>query len=208
MTIIGFDFSINKPAACVFHNSEYHFFIWPYELKDSIRDKFSEAGVNVILRDDNKDKGNTLSSKMNYEVKNARYLAHLITSTISPFISKNTYIAFEGLSYGSKGDVGIQLGGYKYLLMDRLEAYVPLENMYTYSPITIKSAAECAKKGMTKKDMINKFITNGPNCKLRFTLLKTPEKLQTPKAKNWVENVDDLIDAFWTLETLRVKEKI
>ena len=157
--IIGVDFSINKPAVCILSNNTYHFYIWPYGLNDKYFTAFSNSGVNVSKRIDNKNEGKDVSSKMRYEVNNSKYIANLITESLLPFINKNTYLSFEGLSYGSGGDRAIQLGAYKYILMLKLSDVVPLENMYTYSPITIKSVAECAKKGMTKKDMINKCLS-------------------------------------------------
>jgi len=209
MTLIGFDFSINKPAACVLHENKYHFISWPYGIKEQIINEYRNAGVDVIDREDDKEKGDTLSDKMRYEVENSQYISNLISGSLLKYLNRNTYIAFEGLSYGSSGDVGIQLGGYKYMLMSKLSELVPLENMFTYSPITIKSVAECAKKGMTKADMIDKFISVGPNqCKFRMKLFEFPERFQTPKSKNWVIHLDDLVDAYWALETLRKKENL
>ena len=206
MTLIGFDFSINKPASCVFHNNEYHFISWPYKLKEEIIELYTKSGVTIIPREDDKNKGETLSSKMRYEVENSKYLSSLIFITLKSYLNINTFIGFEGLSYGSSGDVVLQLGGYKYILMNELSKLVPLENMYTYSPISVKSIAGCAKKGMGKSNMIEEFIKSGPNCKFRTELSNNREKFQTVKSKNWIIHLDDIIDAFWTLKTLEKKE--
>jgi hypothetical protein len=208
MNLIGFDFSINKPAACIYSGDEYYFCSWPYGVPEKYTKIFSDSGVHIAKREDNKEKGNTLSSKMNYEVKNAEYLADLITSSLHSFLNKTTYIAFEGLSYASSGDVGVQLGGYKYMLMYKLSKYIPYDNMFTYSPISIKSIAECSKRGMGKKEMIEKFIEKGPMCRFRTKLFEHPELFQSPKAKNWIIHLDDLVDGYWTLETLRKKQNL
>lgn len=208
MNVIGFDFSINKPAATVFSNNKYSFYIWPYHLADKYVKAYSDHGVNVTNRTDDKDEGKDISSKMRYEVENSKYIANLITESLMSFLNIDTYLSFEGLSYGSGGDRGIQLGAYKYILMSRLSDIVPMKNMYTYSPITIKSVAECAKKGMDKKDMINRFIEIGPDSEFRTALKNTPEIFQSPKAKNWIENVDDIVDSYWAIETLRKKENL
>lgn len=208
MNLIGFDFSINKPAACIFFKNNYHFYSWPYNIPEKYVEVFKNSGVNIIERQDNKERGDTLSSKMNYEVKNAAYLSKLIISSIKPFINNNTYIGFEGLSYASSGDVGVQLGGYKYILMHDLSKHIPYEKMFTYTPITIKSVAGCAKRGMGKVEMIEKFIECGPKCKFRTKLFEHSELFQSPKAKNWIIHLDDLIDSYWTLETLRKKENL
>jgi hypothetical protein len=208
MNIIGFDFSINKPAACVFSDNKYYFYLWPYELSDKYSEIYKKAGVNVINRIDDKNKGESLSSKMRYEVSNARYLVNLITETLLPHINKDTYLVFEGLAYASKGDVVLQLGGYKYKLMDRLSELVPFDNMFTYSPITVKSIAGCAKQTMGKKEMINQFIKIGPICKFRLSLFERSEEFHKKGGISWIDNVDDLVDSYWVLETFRKKEKI
>ena len=206
MDIIGFDFSINKPAACLFHDGSYYFMGWPYGMKEDMKTIFRENGVLIYDRDDDKIKGSTNSEHMRYEVENSNYLAKLLREGIEPYVNKNPYLAFEGLSYGSTGDHVVQLGGYKYVIMNELSVIVPLDNMYTYAPISCKSTAGCAKKGMGKADMIQRFIDVGPDCEFRRELQNHPEKFQSKKAKNWIMLVDDLVDSYWVLETLRVKE--
>lgn len=208
MNIIGIDFSINKPAACVFTSGKYYFYSWPYELAEKYLYIYKTGGVTIINRIDNKDKGESLTTKMRYEVENSKYLANLITETLLCYLSRDTYLAFEGLSYGSSGDVGIQLGSYKYMLMHALTQHVPLENMFTYSPITVKSIAGCAKKGMKKTEMINEFIRNGPICKFRLSLFEKRELFMKRGERNWIDLVDDCVDSYFILETLRKKENI
>lgn len=202
MTLIGCDFSINKPAACILKDNHYYFISWPYGLSETAKKIYMNAPINLVLRTDNKDKGDNVSEKLRYEVENSKYLANLILGTISPYVDKDTYIAFEGLSYGSTGDVVLQLGGYKYILMDVLSSIIPLDNMYTYAPITIKKTAGCSKKGSKKADLIEVFKT------LPFDFCeyvrRNEEEFKTKKG-NWIVHLDDLVDAYWTLETLRVK---
>jgi len=213
MNLIGFDFSINKSAACVFHNNEYIFYGWPYNLKQEFSNLFNESGVNIIERTDDKEKGDNISMKMRYEIKNSVYLAKLITSSLQFYLNRNTYLAFEGLSYASSGDVVLQLSSYKYMLMNELSQYIPLENMFTYSPITVKSTAGCAKKGMGKMEMINTFISNHEiDAVFRFNLLNKSEQFQIIGKRNkkmsWIPLVDDLVDAYFVLQTLKKKESI
>jgi len=208
MTIIGFDFSINKPSACVLHDNSLHFISWPYDLSEEIIKVYEDSGVKIVKRTDNKYKGDNISTKMRYEVENSQYLASLIRESLEPYFNNNTYIAFEGLSYASSGDVVLQLGGYKYMLMNELSKYVPLDNMFTYSPITVKSTAGCAKRGLGKKEMIDEFIKSSPISKLRIALFEHTEKFLTPRSKNYIIHLDDLVDAFWVLQTLKKKEGI
>ena len=208
MNLIGFDFSINKPAACIFTEKDYIFMSWPYSLSDKIIKIYKDADVQLIERIDDKDKGVNVTDKMRYEVLNSQYLSELICDSIKPYLEEDTMIGFEGLSYGSSGAHGIQLGAYKYMLMDRLNQYIPLDQMYTYSPITIKSIAGCAKKGMGKSEMIEAFIKEGPPCILRSSLILTPLKFKKKGGKSWIDHLDDLIDSYFTIETLRIKEDI
>jgi len=206
MNLIGIDFSINKPAACIFSNNTYHFISWPYGLNPEIVETFKNSGVKIVDRTDVKVEHKNISEKMRYEIENAEYLSNLIISSLKNFINNNTYLAFEGLSYASSGDVVLQLSGYKYILMLKLKEYIPLNHMFTYSPITIKSVAECSKRGMTKFDMIEKFINSDIDNEFKNNLKNYREKFQTIRSKKWIIHIDDLVDSFWTLETLRKKE--
>ncbi|MFW6311341.1 MAG: hypothetical protein ACOC1K_03805, partial [Nanoarchaeota archaeon] len=171
-----------------------------------LKNLYRDNGVNIIDRIDNKNKGDNVSAKLRYEVKNAKYLSNLIFDSISDYLDEDTLIAFEGLSYGSSGDVVLQLGGYKYILMDTLSSLVPLENMYTYSPITIKKTAGCSERGKSKKDVIDAFIKFHSKTKFKDALNNKREDFMKKGNKNWIDHVDDLVDSFWTLETLRDKE--
>jgi hypothetical protein len=162
----------------------------------------------ILPRADDKIKGETLSSKMQYEVKNSDYLARAITTTLKEYLKEDTVMAFEGLSYASSGDVVLQLGGYKYVLMNWLANYVPLENMFTYSPISVKSIAGCAKKGMNKLDMIQAFINSEHQSQFKSVLRNNSEKYMKKGGKSWIDHVDDLVDAYWVLQTVLIKESI
>jgi len=205
--LIGFDFSINKPAACIHANNQYKFISWPYGLSGPQIKAYAESPITIIDRLDTKDKGDNVSDKLRYEVKNSKYLAELILHTIFPFIeheeNDKVYLAFEGLSYGSTGDVVLQLGGYKYILMDTLSQFVPLKNMFTYAPTTIKKTAGCSKKGMGKPEMIEAFKkVNTPFSKH----LRENEDTFKTKFGNWIAHLDDIVDSYWVVETLRDKE--
>jgi len=206
MNVIGIDFSINKPAACVKANNEYHFFGWPYSLQKRLPKLYEDAGVNIVSRTDDKEKGPDVSSKMRYEVQNARYLSDLMVSSLKPYIDKDTYIGFEGVSYGSSGNVILQLGGYKYMIMDALSKIVPLENMFTYSPITVKKVADCSKRGTPKSEVIEAFIRMSANNTLKTAIQADRESFMKKGNKNFIDHLDDLVDAYWVLETLILKE--
>lgn len=204
--LIGIDFSINKPAACILKNNTCHFVSWPYGLSKITQKVYKNSPLLIIERTDTKDKGDNISKKMRYEVENAKYLADLITKYLDFFgLNNETIIGFEGLSYGSTGDVVLQLGGYKYIIMDVLSQIVPFKNMFTYAPITIKKTAGCSKKGMKKSDMIEAFKKES-NSFSKY--LRENEKSFKTRKGNWIAHLDDVVDSYWVLETLRKKEKV
>lgn len=112
----------------------------------------------------------------------------------------DVFIAQEGFSYNSKGSAILDLAGYKYILMKSLAEYVPLSNMHTYAPITVKKTANCAKKGMGKEDMINEFKKQDINTKFKHILSFDTKKLI--KKTNYVECVDDIVDSYWVMKTM------
>jgi Holliday junction resolvasome RuvABC endonuclease subunit len=47
---IGFDFSMNKPAATILFDKNFYHMIWPSDLDDKKVAKYKEAGVHVVSR--------------------------------------------------------------------------------------------------------------------------------------------------------------
>lgn len=204
--LVGIDFSINKPAACILKNNTYRFISWPYGLSKISQQVYKNSPLFIIERTDTKDKGDNISEKMRYEVENAKYLANLIAKYFNFFgLNNKTIIGFEGLSYGSTGDFVLQLGGYKYIIMDVLSKIVPLKNMFTYAPITIKKTAGCSKRGMKKSDMIEAFKKE-TNSFSKY--LRDNEKNFKTRKGNWIAHLDDVVDSYWILETLRKKIEV
>ena len=207
MNLIGIDFAITKPAACIWDdtNGVYRFMGWPRN--DHISEKrktiYRESGVQIFERTDTKNPHKESSAKMRFAVENGQYIAELIVRDLLPYL-KDSYIALEGLSFGSTGDAILQLSGYKYLLMQELRRWVPLERMYTYAPITVKKTAGCSKRGLTKNDMIRSFVNEGHE--FSETIGKYPELFMKAGLKNYIELLDDLVDGYWVLQTMKEKE--
>ena len=202
--IFGFDFSINKPAACFYQNNKYIFYSWPFDLSEKLKKIYRDAGVNLIDRDDKKYKGKDSSEKMRWEVSNSMYLSNLIITSLPDGDISKWQIVFEGLSFNSSGNMGIQLGSYKYMIMrDLFDNCVPFENMTTYSPITIKKTAGCSQKGKNKKDMIDAFVQSS-SCDLAKTISSNSSLFQK-KTGTWIEHLDDLVDSYWAVETYLAK---
>jgi len=198
-TIIGFDYSMSKPAACVYHNDEYEFYSWPKDLNDKIKAILESGGVNIIPR-----KNIEIKDIVKYDIINSDILSDLIINSLDPFINKNTSIIFEGSSFASKGNVILSLTAWRYILIHKLSKLISLDNMITYAPITIKKTANCAKRGMGKKEMIDAFVATGIDIPLRNAIEKNPAKFQK-KTGNWIDHLDDFVDAYFAVETFQNK---
>lgn len=206
MKILGIDFSINKPALCILNSGKYTFYSWPFGLREEIKGIYREAGINLYDRDDEKYKGKDSSEKMRWEVNNSMYLSDFILTSLPDGNMMDWTVVFEGLSFASSGNMAIQLGGYKYVLMEALyNECVPWENMFTYAPITIKKTAGCSKKGMKKKDMIDSFVKNANPNPLVDAIRKDHSRFQK-RTGSWIDHLDDLVDAYWAIETYKEKE--
>jgi len=211
-SLIGFDFSIQKPACCLLINNQYHFISWPKDLSEKLISLYRNSGVNIIERQDDYNDPKDSSEKVRCEIKWSNYMADLIIETIKPYINEKTKIAFEGSSFGSSGNVVIQITSRRYMLMHKLTSFIPLENMFTYAPTTVKKIAGCSKKdpltgkAFTKNDIIDSFIISGPNCLLNKNLKENKDNFMKKGNKNYQTHLDDLIDSFWVLETLKEKE--
>lgn len=203
MNCIGIDFSIAKPAACIYKNNEYLFYLWPKDIKQKNKKLFEEAGVIVIERTPVE-----INDLTRFDIVNSNILSHMIINTLTEHIDENTLISCEGTSFASRGNMMISIVVWKYILLHKLSKLVPIQNIFSYSPITIKSTAGCAKKGSKKFDMINAFIEYGPECKLRNILRENKIDYLKKNSCNYIDGLDDCIDSFFILETLRRKENI
>ena len=90
--------------------------------------------------------------------------------------------------------------------MNALSQLISIDNMWTYAPITIKKTAGCSKKGQTKSDVIDSFITNYYGDSSLRQALKNNTSEFKKKTGTWIEHLDDLIDSFFVVETYKSKE--
>ena len=204
LNLIGCDFSINKPALSIETDNKLSFLFFPLEYNEKKMPLLCDNDIFVYNRK-RLISFNDSTSQMNYHLLMAISLADLIVEKIKLFLNPNykTIFASEGLSFGSIGDASLQLSGYKYIFLSKMLELCKPEDIYTYAPITIKKTAGCSKKGASKLDIINSFIENGPNVHIRNNMKndKTPLKLKV----NWIPGIDDIVDSWWCLETLKQK---
>ena len=212
--IFAFDFSMNKPAmACLIEN-ELSFYIWPLNIDKVTQEKLDSCDINIVNRKLNpiKDKSLNESELIIEHVTRSTNLAKLIVGTILKIIRPYNYniddiiIANEGFAFAAKGDAALDLSGYKYILMKEL-IDAGFKIFKTYSPITIKSTAGCAKKGMGKDSMITALGKEDNDLHLFIHTIWGHNEILRKKT-SYVMCVDDLTDAYWCLKTVVKKENI
>lgn len=214
--LIGFDFSINKPAATILYNNQYFHYFWPLSVTKNQQKLYEDAEVHIYNR--------RMESIKTKEIENSKLvlihtirstdLANLIIKDLDDFINSlniddyELYICSEGLSYASKGDATLNLATYKGVLLSKIYEHYDehLKRLFTYSPISLKSTAQCASKEdiKDKNKMIKKYIEQNNNIKLRLCLANGFMKAN----KNYIKGIDDIVDSYWALQTMIKKENL
>jgi len=212
--IFAFDFSMNKPAMCCLIENEIQFYIWPLTIDKVAYERLELCNINIVDRKLSpiKDKSLDESELIIEHVTRATNLAKMIVKTILDILKPYDYniediiIANEGFAFAASGDAVLDLSGYKYILMKELIDN-GFKNFKTYSPISIKSTADCAKKGMKKEDMIAALGKENNDLHLFIHTIWGHNEILRKKT-SYVMCVDDLTDAYWCLKTVVKKEKI
>lgn len=215
--LIGFDFSMNKPAATIYFRGQYYHYFWPLKITNKQQKMYEDADVSIVNRN--------MSSVDTKAVENSQLvlihtirstdLANLIINDIDELIINKfeltdyeLYVCSEGLSYASKGDATLNLATYKGVLLSKIYEHYGdhLTRLYTYSPITLKATAGCSSKEdrADKTKMIKKYIAQNNDIKLRLCLANGYMKAKT----NYIAGIDDLVDSYWALKTMMQKEKV
>lgn len=213
-TIIAFDFSINKPAMCIFHNNKIHFYTWPLNIDKKSIDILNACNVYVYNRNlspINKKQYDSNSLVLEHVIR-CTQLINVIVSDIITFIDNNkidkndVIISSEGLSYGSNGDATLNLAAYKQAFLVKLYEN-GLTNIKTYSPITIKATAGKSKKGEWSKTGMIDAIKNEEKIHKFIEILSTNDNFLKKKTA-YIQTVDDLVDAYWCFKTTLKKEEL
>ena len=154
---IGFDFSINKPAATIYYKNNYYHYFWPLHITAKQQKLYEDCDVFIKNRMMKSIDKKTIESSQLVLIHTIRStdLANLIINDIDDLILNkfnlteyNLYVCSEGLSYASKGDATLNLATYKGVLLSKIYEHYDerLKRLFTYAPITIKSVAGCANK--------------------------------------------------------------
>lgn len=217
-TFIGCDFSINKPCFTVYSNGKFKFFFFPMSMSKKEETTYQEIEDCICINRDLEpisSKKYSTSSLAVIHIKRAIESVDTIMKTLNEevfslpeFDPKECYFSSEGLSFGSQGDATLNLATYKAILLETLYQKTKIRNIYTYAPISIKSIAGCSKKGAVKdkKCMISAFMNESALANSDFQLKLIDGTLI--KAKNYYPGVDDIVDSYWCLKTMYIREKL
>lgn len=215
--LIGFDFSMNKPAATIYFRGQYYHYFWPLKITNKQQKMYEDADVSIVNRNMSSVDTKTVENSQLVLIHTIRStdLANLIINDIDELITNKfkltdyeLYVCSEGLSYASKGDATLNLATYKGVLLSKIYEHYGdhLARLYTYSPITLKATAGCSSKEdrTDKTKMIKKYIAQNNDIKLRLCLANGYMKAKT----NYIAGIDDLVDSYWALKTMMQKEKV
>lgn len=215
--LIGFDFSINKPAATILYNNKYYHYFWPLSVTKQQQKLYEDADVSIYNRQLDSIKTKSIENSQLVLIHTIRStdLANIIIQDIDNIIQNifkltdyDLYICSEGLSYASRGDATLNLATYKGVLLSKIYEHYGdhLKRLYTYSPISLKATAQCASKDdlKNKNKMIEKYILENNDIKLRLCLANGFMKAKT----NYIKGIDDIVDSYWALQTMIKKENI
>jgi hypothetical protein len=205
--IIGVDFSLNSPAWCSL--SEYGANWGSYHRTTKKIDNmlanenspFKVLGENSSFSFKVVEKQKAEGEYWQIErkkIENFLTIADNFMLTLVPFITDQSVVFMEGISFGSSGNSLIDISMCTALLRERLVELVGFKNLHVYSPTAIK---KFALKGNSKKDelylaLIDKYSED----KLLSPLvspLKQNKDIWIKKNKEVETPCSDLIDATW-----------
>ena len=220
---VGFDFSMNKPAATIYCEKKIYFYLWAANLQASKIEKYKNCNVRAISRDlspvetKSRNKKSSIENTQIVLIHTIRSLdlANMIINDIDSLIKNslgyetfNLYVCSEGLSYNSIGDATLNLATYKGVLLAKIYEHYGdmLKRLFTYSPITLKSTAGCATKELRhdKKNMILAFTREPYDIPFKSAIING----ELTSKVNYIDGVDDLVDSYWAFQTMIKREKL
>lgn len=214
MLYIGIDFSISSPAYAIYSQEEGDFIKWgSLTRSDRNRESYLKnknkpyyyLASNTELFDLDfipreiipKDYSERERIKTQYFINIVEVFWENLLRNIPE--GQEIKIAMEGLSFGSRGDVLIDISMATSLLRERIIDKIGYENFYVFSPMGIK---KFAKKGNAKKyelyESLCKYkLIQGNKFKSFNKALLDNKNEWITKSKNVNKPLDDIIDATW-----------
>lgn len=200
MIWVGIDYSLISPAITTFDDNKFSFHSIQREknIKDSYKMILESCGISVdILPKLERDEDETkMEISYSYDADlQAQKTAEKIKEALNG--EKNFMIGLEGLSFSSSGASALTYAGYHFILRRELANVldVPYEKIVIVAPSRVKKTA--GKGNYNKEQMIDAFRCDDffSSSSFWMTIKEKPELFQSPKAKNWMKPLDDLVDS-------------
>jgi len=205
--IIGVDFSLNSPAWC---SLSEHGANWGscHRTTKKVDNMLVKEGSPFKIFGEDPNFTLTVKEKRKVEgeyweiertkLENFSIIADNFMMTLVPFITDETVVFMEGISFGSSGNSLIDISMCTALVRERIAELVGYKNLYVYSPTAIK---KFALKGNSKKDelylaLIDKYSEDNLLSPL-VSPLKQNKDIWIKKNKEVETPCSDLIDATW-----------
>lgn len=208
MNLIAIDFSINSTAICIQHEKGIEWFNFvsnlnldrkPFSTHNELQT--SSKNVHIIGYERNKPKDLEYSEEQSWKLANANCLSYTIINAIAPWIDEETVFAFEGYSYGSKGNSFIDLITYNTFLKSKI-LRVCKNDIQVISPKAVKK--HFTDNGNAGKPMMVESFS-----KRKDDILKNDAVHNYVSSQSFGDKIpkpiDDLVDAFAILKFLEDK---
>lgn len=132
------------------------------------------------------------------KLENFSTIADNFMMTLVPFMTEDTVVFMEGISFGSSGNSLIDISMCTALVRERIVELVGYKNLHVYSPTAIK---KFALKGNAKKDelylaLIDKYSEDNLLSPI-VSPLKQNKDIWIKKNREVETPCSDLIDATW-----------
>ena len=216
--ILGFDFSINKPACTLYRNGTYTFIIWPHKLPSAHMIRYMTSGVVIVDRGDDTYHGKENSQTPFFHIRRASGLAEIISRTIKNILSEEgldtnpIYLSSEGLSFNSSGLAALDLASYKGIFLKYMWDVFGdrLRGVFTYPPATIKKVAGCTSKKdiIGKEGVIRSFLRESSELRDNIFFQDMLKGRFLNKNNNHIICCDDIVDSYFAAKTVMAKERL
>lgn len=203
--IIGIDFSINSPGICILGNDFY-------KIINIIRTnkKLSKINNNSAIKILNELKDVSIHilpprkfsddyfKKEREKILDYIDFSNFIIKLLKPYLSKNSFVAMEGISFGSSGNALIDLSMATAILRSHIIKKINHNNFFIFSPMSIK---KFAIKGNANKKLLYLTFINKMRSDFRF---KNLINILNQNKDKWIKKsgivetpCSDIIDAIW-----------
>lgn len=211
-TFIGIDLSLNSTGICVIKENTNKI-VSIFKTENNIEKIFTRKDllslinqckdVRIILEPKKKEEESEYHERERSKISSFVKLTDLIIDSIKEDIDGETYIAMEGISFGSTGnsliDISMATGILRKELISKLEGNT--EKFFVFSPTAIKKFA--GKGNFKKIDMFEAILKDTDlNSEFIKTMKDNRDMCITPKGIV-KKPIEDMIDSIWVAKFLK-----